>query len=64
MSVVEKATGFGAGLVTGDSVPFAFDNVDYSAGSTITKKTTSPSDTDVIRGAKVERTGFDRQRKS
>lgn len=51
ISVVEKNTGFGAALTNGTSV--TLNDVVYTAGAlTITKKATSPSDTDVIKGAK------------
>jgi len=51
VSATEKATGFGVSF--SDSFAFALNSVNITAGSvSITKKATSPSDTEVIKGAK------------
>lgn len=53
ISVIEVNTGFGAKL--NQSAPVTLNEVNFTAGSiTITKKSTSPSDKDVIKGAKSQ----------
>lgn len=51
VSATEKATGFGVSF--SDNFAFSLNSVNINAGSiSITKKATSPSDTEVIKGAK------------
>lgn len=51
VSATEKSTGFGVSF--SDSFAFSLNSVNINAGSvSITKKATSPSDTEVIKGAK------------